>query len=85
MFAGIRDIVGGRSAAYERELQRAKDLAISEMVERARDMGSNAVIETHASRSHAELMFSHPAAREAMERDGVDISSLWLDYFDEID
>ena len=27
MFAGIRDIVGGRSAAYERELQRAKDLA----------------------------------------------------------
>jgi hypothetical protein len=36
MFAGIRDIVGGRSAAYERELQRAKDLAIREMVERAR-------------------------------------------------
>jgi hypothetical protein len=36
MFAGIRDLVGGRSAAYERELQKAKDLAISEMVERAR-------------------------------------------------
>ena len=44
MFAGIRDIVGGRSAAYERELQEAKDLAISEMVERARDTGANAVI-----------------------------------------
>jgi uncharacterized protein YbjQ (UPF0145 family) len=44
MFAGIRDIVGGRSAAYERELQKAKDLAISEMVERARDTGANAVI-----------------------------------------
>src|SRR5262249_10942754 len=44
MFAGIRDIVGGRSAAYERELQRAKDLALSEMVERARETGANAVI-----------------------------------------
>jgi uncharacterized protein YbjQ (UPF0145 family) len=44
MFAGIRDIVGGRSAAYERELQKAKDLAISEMVERARDTRANAVI-----------------------------------------
>jgi len=39
MFAGIRDIVGGRSAAYERELQRAKDLAIREMVERAQETG----------------------------------------------
>ena len=44
MFAGIRDIVGGRSAAYERELQRAKDLAIREMVERAQETGANAVI-----------------------------------------
>jgi uncharacterized protein YbjQ (UPF0145 family) len=44
MFAGIRDIVGGRSAAYERELQKAKNLAISEMVERARETGANAVI-----------------------------------------
>ncbi len=44
MFAGIRDIVGGRSAAYERELQKAKDLAMSEMAERARETGANAVI-----------------------------------------
>jgi len=44
VFAGIRDIVGGRSAAYERELQRAKDLAIREMVERAQETGANAVI-----------------------------------------
>ena len=42
--AGIRDIVGGRSAAYERELQRAKDLAMSEMAERAKETGANAVI-----------------------------------------
>ena len=44
LFAGIRDIVGGRSAAYEKELRRAKDLAIQEMTEQAQTMGANAVI-----------------------------------------
>lgn len=43
-FAGIRDIVGGRSASYEKELRRAKDLAISEMIDQARSMGGNAVL-----------------------------------------
>jgi uncharacterized protein YbjQ (UPF0145 family) len=43
-FAGIRDIVGGRSAAYEKELRRAKDIAVNEMLEQARAMGANAVI-----------------------------------------
>ena len=31
VFAGIRDIVGGRSATYERELRRARDIAMEEM------------------------------------------------------
>jgi uncharacterized protein YbjQ (UPF0145 family) len=44
IFAGIRDIVGGRSATYERELRKAKDIAVSEMVEQAREMGANGVI-----------------------------------------
>jgi uncharacterized protein YbjQ (UPF0145 family) len=44
MFAGIRDLVGGRSAAYERELNRAKDMAIGEMVELAVAQGANAVV-----------------------------------------
>ncbi|MGH9175823.1 MAG: heavy metal-binding domain-containing protein [Vicinamibacterales bacterium] len=44
LFAGIRDIVGGRSAAYEKELRRAKDLAIQEMTDQAQAMGANAVI-----------------------------------------
>ena len=44
LFAGIRDIVGGRSASYEKELRRAKDLAIQEMVEQAQAMGANAII-----------------------------------------
>ncbi|MGH2768392.1 MAG: heavy metal-binding domain-containing protein [Actinomycetota bacterium] len=44
LFAGIRDIVGGRSAAYERELRTAKELAVSEMSEQAESMGANAVV-----------------------------------------
>ena len=43
-FAGIRDIVGGRSAAYEEELRKARDLAISEMAQQAQERGATAVI-----------------------------------------
>jgi uncharacterized protein YbjQ (UPF0145 family) len=43
-FAGIRDIVGGRSAAYEKELRRAKSIAIDEMTQQARELGANAVV-----------------------------------------
>ena len=44
IFAGIRDIVGGRSAAYEGELREAKEIAIAEMKQQAKDLGGNAVI-----------------------------------------
>jgi uncharacterized protein YbjQ (UPF0145 family) len=44
VFAGIRDIVGGRSAVYEKELRQAKDLAVQEMTEEARALGANGVI-----------------------------------------
>jgi len=44
LFAGIRDIVGGRSAAYEGELRKAKDTALQEMAERARDLSADAVV-----------------------------------------
>lgn len=43
-FAGIRDIVGGRSAAYEQELRKAKDIAVQEMVAQAQALGANAVV-----------------------------------------
>lgn len=43
-FAGIRDIVGGRSAAYEGELQKAREIAFEELSEKARDHGANAVV-----------------------------------------
>ncbi len=44
LFAGIRDIVGGRSAAYEQELRKAKTIAVQEMEEQAVEMGANAVL-----------------------------------------
>ncbi len=44
LFAGIRDIVGGRSAAYEKELRQAKTIAVEEMKEQARALNANAVI-----------------------------------------
>ncbi len=44
MFAGFRDIVGGRSAMYEEELRNAKDIALNEMADMAAQMGANAVV-----------------------------------------
>ncbi len=44
LFAGIRDIVGGRSGSYERSLREAKDLALRELEEAARRLGADAVI-----------------------------------------
>jgi uncharacterized protein YbjQ (UPF0145 family) len=44
LFAGIRDLVGGRSATYEKELQRARDVALRELEERAASLGANAVV-----------------------------------------
>lgn len=43
-FAGIRDIVGGRSAGYEKSLREAKDTAMREMVQQAKALGANAII-----------------------------------------
>lgn len=44
LFAGIRDIVGGRSGAYEEELRTAKHIALEEMEDEARALGANAVL-----------------------------------------
>src|SRR5688572_19865269 len=43
-FAGIRDIVGGRSGAYEQELAKAREIALSEMAQKAREAGANGII-----------------------------------------
>jgi uncharacterized protein YbjQ (UPF0145 family) len=44
IFAGIRDIVGGRSATYEKELRRAREMAVQEMTEAATQTGANAIV-----------------------------------------
>ena len=43
-FAGITDILGGRSGAYEGELRKAREIAFREMQDDARGMGANAIV-----------------------------------------
>lgn len=43
-FAGIRDVLGGRSGSYEKVLRRAKQEAIEDLLDQARGLGANAVI-----------------------------------------
>jgi len=44
LFAGIRDLVGGRSGAYEEVLRKARETAITELETNATSMGANAVV-----------------------------------------
>ena len=44
LFAVVRDIVGGRSGMYEKELQRARDIALQELQQKAQELGANAVV-----------------------------------------
>ncbi|GAA4417184.1 heavy metal-binding domain-containing protein [Nibrella viscosa] len=43
-FASVRDVVGGRSGAYEQGLREAKSIAIKEMMDQAQRLGANAII-----------------------------------------
>jgi uncharacterized protein YbjQ (UPF0145 family) len=44
LFAGLRDIVGGRSGAYEKELRNAREIAMAELAANAQAVGANAVV-----------------------------------------
>lgn len=44
LLAGVRDIVGGRSGAYEKTLNEAREMAIREMSARARERGADAIL-----------------------------------------
>lgn len=46
-FAGIRDIIGGRTGAYERVFERGQREALEELEQRANRLGANAVIGVH--------------------------------------
>ncbi|QDO93197.1 heavy metal-binding domain-containing protein [Formosa sediminum] len=43
-FAGIRDVVGGRSSSYESVLREAKDSALKEIKERAEQLGAHGIV-----------------------------------------
>ncbi len=44
MFAKVRDIIGGRSGAYEKELKKAREIALQEMEATATELGANAIV-----------------------------------------
>lgn len=44
LFAGIRDIVGGRSGSYENVLRGGRDQALSDIIEEARKLGADAIV-----------------------------------------
>lgn len=44
LFAGIRDVIGGRSGSYEEVLREARDAALAEMQEEARKRGADAIV-----------------------------------------
>lgn len=44
IFSGVRDVVGGRTSTYERELQRTREMALNSMQEKAEALGANAIL-----------------------------------------
>ncbi|MBD1916475.1 MULTISPECIES: heavy metal-binding domain-containing protein [Cyanophyceae] len=42
--AAMRDMVGGRSASYEKSLRAAKETALKELTDQAETLGANAVV-----------------------------------------
>jgi uncharacterized protein YbjQ (UPF0145 family) len=44
IFASIRNVIGGRSGAYEKELRKAKEIAIKEMEQEAVELGADAIV-----------------------------------------
>jgi len=74
IFAGVRDLVGGRSGSYEKELRHAREIAMGEMEEIAAELGANAVVgvdldyETVGGGNMLMVTVSGTAAR--LRRDG---------------
>ena len=44
IFGAVRDFVGGRSAAYEQEMAKARDIAFSEMENKAKLLGADGIV-----------------------------------------
>ena len=46
-FARVRDVVGGRSRSYEKELRKAREEAFEQMIQSARELGADAILGIH--------------------------------------
>ena len=44
LFSGVRDVVGGRTSAYEKELEKALEIALKSMEEKAKEINANGII-----------------------------------------
>lgn len=44
LFSGVRDVVGGRTSTYEEELQKAREIALKSVEEKAESLGANAIV-----------------------------------------
>jgi uncharacterized protein YbjQ (UPF0145 family) len=44
LFSSVRDVVGGRAGGYERALSGARDAAVEDMVEAAKELGADGVV-----------------------------------------
>ena len=44
LFSGVRDVVGGRTSRYEEELQKAREISLKSMTEKAESLGANAIV-----------------------------------------
>ena len=44
MFSSVRDVVGGRAGGYERALSGARDAALKDMIEAAKEAGANGIV-----------------------------------------
>ena len=42
--SSARDLVGGRSGSYEKVVNKARDIAMNDLIERAKELGANAIV-----------------------------------------
>ena len=66
LFSGVRDVVGGRTSKYEEEIQKAREIALSSMKEKAAEKGANAIIGLKISYNNLET-FQIPEKRPGVK------------------
>ena len=52
IFSGVRDVVGGRTSNYEREIKLARETAMKSMQEEAEKLGANAILNVRVNYSN---------------------------------